>query len=242
MADDFLQAADAYFAEIFANLLGQEREEVHDVVGTTFEMLAKLGILRCHTHRAGIGIALAHHDTAKHNQRQRAKRELIGSQHSHDNDILGRFQLAVGLQAYLIAQTVHHERLLRLGKSNLWRDASETHGTGRAGTRTTLGAADDDEVGFRLCHACGNRSYATLGDEFHADGSGGVDILQVEDELCQVLNTVDVVMRRRRDERDARDGVARLGNDFVHLEAGQLSALARLGSLCHLDLYFLGIH
>ena len=35
--------------------------------------------------------------------------------------------------------------------------------------------------------------------------------------------------------------MARLGYDFVHLEAGQLSALAGLGALCHLDLQLLGI-
>ena len=46
---------------------------------------------------------------------------------------------------------------------------------------------------------------------------------------------------RRRDERDARNGVARLGDDVVHLVARQLSPLARLGTLRHLDLYFLGI-
>ena len=49
-------------------------------------------------------------------------------------------------------------------------------------------------------------------------------------------------MRRGRDERDAGDGVARLGDDVVHLEAGQLSALAGLGALGHLDLYLFGVH
>ena len=71
-------------------------------------MLAQLWILCCHTHRAGIGIALAHHHTTKNNQRQRAKRELVSSQHCHDNDVLRRLQLTVGLQAYLVAQAVHH--------------------------------------------------------------------------------------------------------------------------------------
>ncbi len=47
---------------------------------------------------------------------------------------------------------------------------------------------------------------------------------------------------RRRDERDAGDGVARLGDDVVHLETGQLSALAGLRALRHLDLYLLRVH
>ena len=47
---------------------------------------------------------------------------------------------------------------------------------------------------------------------------------------------------RRRYERDAGDSVARLGDDVVHLEARQLSALAGLRTLRHLDLYLLGVH
>ena len=205
-------------------------------------MLAQLRILRGHTHRTGIGITLTHHDTAQHYQGQRAKRELVGTQHGHDDDVLGSLQLSVGLQAHLTAQAVHHQRLLCLSKTNLWRDTSEAHRRGWAGTRTTLGTRDNNQVGLGLGHTGSDGSHATLGNELHADGSRGVDVLQVEDELCQVLDGVDVVMRWRRDERDARNGVTRLGNDLVDLEARQLSALARLSTLCHLDLYLLGIH
>ena len=49
-------------------------------------------------------------------------------------------------------------------------------------------------------------------------------------------------MGRRRDERDTLDGMARPGNDLVHLETRQLTALAGLGALRHLDLQLLGIH
>ncbi len=48
-------------------------------------------------------------------------------------------------------------------------------------------------------------------------------------------------MRRRRNERDARNGVAGLGDDVVHLEARQLAALARLCTLGHLDLDLFGV-
>ena len=105
-----------------------------------------------------------------------------------------------------------------------------------------IATRDHDEVGLSLSHTSGNGSYATLGYEFHADSSCGVDILQVEDELCQVLDTVDIVMWWRRDERDTGDGVTRLGDDLIHLEARQLSTLTRLSTLCHLDLYLFSIH
>src|SRR5438477_5739980 len=44
------------------------------------------------------------------------------------------------------------------------------------------------------------------------------------------------MMRRRRDQPDARCGVADLADVLVHLVARQLAALAGLGALGHLDL------
>ena len=71
---------------------------------------------------------------------------------------------------------------------------------------------------------------------FTAMRACGVDVLQVVDELGQIFDGVDVVVRRRRDEAHAGDGVPRLGDDFIDLVAGQLAAFAGLGALRHLDL------
>ena len=49
-------------------------------------------------------------------------------------------------------------------------------------------------------------------------------------------------MGRRRNKGDAGNGIPRLSNDFIDLEAGQLSTLAGLCTLGHLNLYFSGIH
>ena len=45
-----------------------------------------------------------------------------------------------------------------------------------------------------------------------------------------------------RDERDAWDGITRLGDDIVDFESRQLTALTRLRTLCHLNLYLFGVH
>src|SRR6202020_2423359 len=66
-------------------------------------------------------------------------------------------------------------------------------------------------------------------------------VLQVMDELGQVLDGVDVVMRRRRDQADAGGGVPGLRDPRVDLVPGQLAALARLGPLRHLDLQVVGV-
>ena len=66
-------------------------------------------------------------------------------------------------------------------------------------------------------------------------------MLEVEDELREVFDRIYVVVGRGRYERDAGNGVAGAGDDVVHLIARQLSALAGLRALRHLNLYLLGI-
>ena len=119
MTDDFLQTVHTYLTQILAHLLCQESKVVDHILGTSLKVLAQLRVLRRHTHRTGIGITLAHHHTAQHNQRQRTERELVSTQHRHDDDVLGCLQLTVGLQAHLIAQAVHHQCLLRLCQTYL---------------------------------------------------------------------------------------------------------------------------
>ncbi len=63
-----------------------------------------------------------------------------------------------------------------------------------------------------------------------------VDLLQIVDQLRQILDRIDVVVRRRGDQRHARRRMAQLGDELGHLEAGQLPALAGLGALRDLDL------
>jgi len=58
--------------------------------------------------------------------------------------------------------------------------------------------------------------------------ASGLMFLQVVDQLLDVLDRVDVVMRRRRDEGHAGSRVADTGDLRVHLVARQLAALAGL--------------
>ena len=110
----------------------------------------------------------------------------------------------------------------------------------RARAGAAVGAGDVDDVGERLHDAGRDEPDARLGDELHRDTSAsGVHLPEVEDELREVLDRVDVVVRRRRDQRHARLGVPQprdLGRDLV---AGELAALARLRALRDLDLQLL---
>ncbi len=68
-----------------------------------------------------------------------------------------------------------------------------------------------------------------------------VGVLQIEDELREILDRVDVVVRRRRNQADAWRRVPHLRDPRIDLVAGQLPALARLGALRHLDLQIVGV-
>src|SRR5262249_21158720 len=61
------------------------------------------------------------------------------------------------------------------------------------------------------------------------------------DELRDVLDRIDVVVRRRRDQADPGGRVANLGDVLVHLVTGQLPAFSRLGALRDLDLQLVGV-
>ncbi len=241
MADDVLQLVYSYLAKVLAYLLSKVGEEVDHILRLAHETGTKTLVLRCHAHRTGVGIALAHHHTAQNDERQRAERELVGTKHRHDDDVLGSLQLAVSLQANLPAKAILHKRLLCLSKANLRRYACKAHRACRACARATFGTTNNDEVGLCLRHTSSNSSNTAFGNQLHADGSRRIDVLQVEDKLRKILDAVNVVMRRWRNKTDARNGITCLGNNLVHLKTWQLSAFARLCTLSHLDLNLLGI-
>ena len=67
------------FAKVFANLLGQESEEVHQKFRPTQKTGSEPFVLRGNTYGAGVGITLAHHYATQNNQGQRTERELVGT-------------------------------------------------------------------------------------------------------------------------------------------------------------------
>src|SRR5680860_549758 len=96
-------------------------------------------------------------------------------------------------------------------------------------------------VSVKLVSEVGDGPDADLGDELDRDARVRVGAAEVVDQLLEVLDRVDVVVRRRRDQRHARRRVAQAGDVGVDLVARKLSALARLGALGDLDLDLVGV-
>ena len=111
---------------------------------------------------------------------------------------------------------------------------------GRAGAAVVAG--DQHHVGMAFGHTGRDRADAELGDELDVDAGLGVGHLRVVDQLLQVLDRIDVMVRRRGDQLHAGRGMTHLGDPRRHLGAGQVAALARLGALGELDLQVGGVH
>jgi hypothetical protein len=65
--------------------------------------------------------------------------------------------------------------------------------------------------------------------------------LQIVNELFQVFNRVDIVVRRGRDETDTSSRVTSTSDRFRDFVAGKLSSFSRLRTLSHLDLKLVGV-
>src|SRR5690349_14165434 len=92
---------------------------------------------------------------------------------------------------------------------------------------------------MRLRNAGGNRSHADFSHELHADASSRIGVLQVVDQLREIFDRINVVMRRGRDQTDAWRRMAHARNGLIHFMARKLSALTGFCALSHLDLKFL---
>ena len=182
-------------------------------------------------------MALAHHDAAHRHQRRGADAEFLRAQHRRDHHVAPGLDAAVGAQPHAVAQAVQHQHLVRLGQAHLPRHAG-IFDRGSAASAPVPPVWPE----IRMTSALALATPAAIvpmpvrATSFTQTARVGIDLLEVVDELRQVLDRIDVVVRRRRDQHDAGRGMAQLGDHLGHLEAGQLAALAGLGALGDLDL------
>src|SRR5450631_4556603 len=69
----------------------------------------------------------------------------------------------------------------------------------------------------------------------------GVHVLQVVDQLREVFNGIDVMMRWWRNQTDTGNGMPQAGDHIVDFMAWELAALTGFRALRHLDLQLVGI-
>ena len=121
-----------------------------------------------------------------------------------------------------------HQHLVRLGQAELPGNAGVLDRSLRAGAGAAVVAADQDDVRLALGDARGDGADADFGHQLDADPRVAVGVLQVVDQLGQILDRIDVVVRRRRDQSHAGRAVTNAGDFLVDLVTGQLAAFAGL--------------
>ena len=240
-ADQLVHGADPELGHVLAHLFGDEAEEGLHELGLARELGAELGVLGGDAHGARVEMADAHHDAAQDHEGSGGEPVLLGAQEGGDDHVAARLHLAVGLDDDAVAELVHDEDLLRLGQTELPRDTTMLDGGEGRGAGAAVVPRDEDHVGMGLGHPGRHRPHADLGHELDAHARPGIAVLEIVDELGQVLDRVDVVMRGRRGEPHPRHGMADLGDPRIDLAAGELAALAGLGALGHLDLQLVGV-
>ena len=197
VADGLGERAEAERGQQLAHLLGDELEEVSTNSGLPLNRLRSSGFWVATPDRAGVEVADPHHDAARHDQRRGGEAELLGAEQGGDHHVAPGLHLAVGLHDDPVAQAVEQQRLLGLGQAELPRRAGVLERVERRGAGAAVVAGDEHDVGLGLRHAGGHGADADLGHQLHVHAGRRVGVLEVVDELLEVLDRVDVVVRRR---------------------------------------------
>ena len=153
-------------------------------------------VLRRHAHRAGVEMADPHHDAAADHQRSGREAELLGPEQCADDHVATGLQLAVDLHHDPVAEPIQQQRLLRLGETELPRAAGVLQRGQRGRTRAAVVAGDQHHIGLGLGDGS-DRTDTNLGDQLHVHPRRRVGALQVVDQLLEILDRVDVVVRGR---------------------------------------------
>ena len=151
----------------FADLLGDEEEEIDDVLGLAGESPAQHRVLGRDTDRAGVEVALAHHDAARRDQRRGGEAEFVGAQQRADDDVAPGADAAIDLDRDAAAQPVGDQRLMGLGKADLPGRAGMLDRGQRRRAGAAFEAGNGDVIGARLGDAGRDRADADLRHQLH---------------------------------------------------------------------------
>ena len=151
-------------------------------------------------------------------------------------------QLAVSLHADAAAQIVHQQNLLSFRQAKLPRNSGVLNRAQwrRAGSAAV--SADQHHIGVSFGDSRRDRAHSDLRHQLHRDPRLRIHVFQVVDQLRQIFNRIDVVMRRRRNQTYARNRVPQARDHVIHFVSRKLAAFARLRALRHLDLQFGRVH
>jgi hypothetical protein len=107
---------------------------------------------------------------------------------------------AVGLHDDSSAKVVEHQNLVRLGQSQFPGDACMLDRSLRAGAGAAVVSRDEHHIRLGFGNASGDRADPNFRHQLDTDSGITVGVFQIVDQLCQILDRIDVVMWRWRDQ------------------------------------------
>ena len=103
LTDHLVDGPEAQLRHHFADLFGDEQEEVLHEFRLAGEPFPQHRVLRGDTDRAGVEVTHPHHDAAGHHQRSRGEAELLGAEQRGDHDVAAGLELPVDLHDDAVA-------------------------------------------------------------------------------------------------------------------------------------------
>src|SRR6266481_1275231 len=131
---------------------------------------------------------------------------------------------------------------MRFAQTDFPRQSSIFDGGEWRRTSSAVVAADGDDVGASFCNAGCDDANARAGNQFYADARTRIDGAQIVNELSEVFDAVNIVVRRRRNQWSARRGMTNTRDVGSHFFRGKLAAFAGLGGLRHFNFEFLRVN
>ena len=236
MTDQIIKFRHAELRHDFAHFPSDKMEVILHMFRASHELPAKRRILSRNPGRTGVLLTLAHHQAPHCHERRRSEAEFISAEHGADHNVSAGLDLPVHLQPYTAAEIIHDERLLHFCEPDFPRAAGVLNGGRRRRAGAAVMSGNHNVVCLALGHAGGHRADAGLRNQLDTDAGMRIGVFEVENQLSQILDRIDVVVRRRRNQPDARQRMAEHADIFRHFLARELPAFTGLRTLSHFDL------
>src|SRR5260370_622354 len=186
-------------------------------------------------------MALPSHDASDGEERSGAKTKFVGAENRGKDDVAGEFQASVHAERESRTEARANQCVMCFAQTNFPRKTGVFDGGQRRGAGSAVVPADGDDVGARFGNARSDDADSGTGYKLYADAGARVHGAKVVDQVSEVLDAVNIVVWRRRNQRRAWGGVADARDVFADLLRGQLAAFARFRALGHFDFKFLGV-
>src|SRR5665648_1029565 len=234
-----LDGVDPQRAQDLLELVAPGAHEVGEALGAPFGVQTprELGLLRGQAPAAAAGVAALAEVTAQRDERRGADGHDVRPESDRLGHVGRRADGAGRDDRGTVADALVAQPLVHDGDGDLQRDAYVVADHLRRRARAPAKAVEVHVVGTGVDDAGGDRGDVVHGRDLHSHRLVAGGFLDRVDQLAQVLDRVDVVMRRRRDGVRAARDAAGGGDVLVDLLAGQMAADARLGALPDLDLH-----